>query len=488
MAGKLDFTPSEDEHKAKLDKLKELHPESYSAEYFMLYGRDEIGLAQLFSDVYENDTRFCPDANAWYTYTDGVWKSDRKGVLAAKKLMDFARLLTMYAMGISDEDKRTEYMKFCVKLTARSTREKVLKDASTKMLIAKTDFDKNPYLINCMDGTFDLEKMTFRPHNWQDFITMKTRFCYENAEEMPFTRWEKFVEEVTKEDKEKALYLQKAFGYSMLGRSNEECMFILYGRTTRNGKSTMLSAIQHALGDYATSTPVELICQTSKRGNGENATPQLAALQGTRFVTMAESNQNAKLDEEMIKQITGGEVIKARAMYEMPIAFVPQFTLWLSCNDLPNVSDSSLFASDRLRVITFDNHFNSKQQDRTLKESFQRPEAMRAIFRWMLAGYRKYKKDGLVMPAHMKAAVNEYAYDNDLVLQFLEQKCEQDADAESTFKSLFSEFCVWCRSAKLFAFSPKRFTAELVRHTEWVLGKEKRGADMYFKGVKLKGG
>jgi len=33
-------------------------------------------------------------------------------------------------------------------------------------------------------------------------------------------------------------------------------MFILHGKTTRNGKSTMLDAIQHLLGDYSTVAPV----------------------------------------------------------------------------------------------------------------------------------------------------------------------------------------------------------------------------------------
>ena len=54
------------------------------------------------------------------------------------------------------------------------------------------------------------------------------------------------------------------------------------------------------------------------------------------------ADRYGKLDEETIKQLTGGEEIKARNLYETATTFLPQFTLWLSCNDLPTVSDKSL--------------------------------------------------------------------------------------------------------------------------------------------------
>ena len=94
---------------------------------------------------------------------------------------------------------------------------------------------------------------------------MQTNFNY-TLQEARCERWEQFVDEVTCGDKDKAEYLQKALGYSMLGLANEECMFILHGKTTRNGKSTMLSAIHHLLGDYASVSPVSIIMATPTIG------------------------------------------------------------------------------------------------------------------------------------------------------------------------------------------------------------------------------
>ena len=109
------------------------------------------------------------------------------------------------------------------------------------MKIAAAQFDTHPYLINCLNGTYDLEHMKFREHRWDDFLTMQTNFEY-TLQEVTCPRWEQFIKEVTQNEADKADYLQRALGYSILGTSKEECMFILHGKTTRNGKSTMLDA------------------------------------------------------------------------------------------------------------------------------------------------------------------------------------------------------------------------------------------------------
>ena len=185
---------------------------------------------------------------------------------------------------------------------------------------------------------------------------------------------------------------------------------------------------------------------------------------------MAESNQYGKLDEEVIKQITGGEAITARNLHEKPITFLPQFTLWLSCNDLPSVTDRSLFASDRIRVIEFNRHFTQEEQDKNLKYEFQTTEAMQGIFAWLVDGYYLYHANGLKMSPKMQKVLNQYRKDNDLVLQFLEERCEHKDPAEKTFtkrKVLYDNYKIWCKSNGYFAYSAKKFYAELETHPEW---------------------
>ena len=281
------------------------------------YSWDESGMAQLFAELYEEDTRYCPEAKSWFTYSEGAWRKDIGALLVSAKIKEFYQLISLYCGEIANEERRTLYMKFVVKLGDRRFRDRMLKDASDNdlLVIRASQFDSDPYLINCLNGTYDLRSMEFREHDWRDFLTMQTNFEY-TVQDIRCPRWEEFIREVTMDDSDKAEYLQKALGYSMLGLANEECMFILHGKTTRNGKSTMLSAIHHLLGDYASVSPVSIICKSDRAKNAEAATPALASLKGKRFVTMAESNQYGKLDEEAIKQLTGGEEIKTRNLYE----------------------------------------------------------------------------------------------------------------------------------------------------------------------------
>lgn len=469
----------------KMFYIKSIHPETPYQENSTGYSWDEAGMADLFSECYQNDTRYCPEAKSWYTYDGGRWQKDVGSLLVSSKIKEFVRLMALYCGEIPDEEKRKQYMGFVSKMGDRRFRDRMMKDAADSMTIAAAEFDTHPYLINCKNGTYDLETMTFREHDWKDFLTMQTNFEY-TMQEVTCPRWEQFIKEVTQDNKDKADYLQRALGYSILGTGKEECMFILHGKTTRNGKSTMLDAIQHLLGDYSTVAPVELICRNERQKNAEAANPVLARLKGKRMVTMSESDTAGKLDEATIKQYTGGEDITARELYQSAITFKPQFTMWLSCNDLPAVKDKSLFASDRVRVIEFNRHFSDEEQDKGLKDYFETPEAMKGIFTWLVAGYFKYRRFGLKMCDDMKKVIKQYEKDNDLVLQFLEEKCEGTDEGYTKAKTLYDNYKIWCKSNGYYVCSMKKFNAELTTHLEWYHEKSLIAGVTVYHGLALK--
>ena len=111
-----------------------------------------------------------------------------------------------------------------------------------------------------------LRDFSFREAKWDDFLTIiQTNFRHTVRRDIKCEQWEQFIDEVTQGDKDKADFLQRSLGYSILGMSNEECMFILHGKTTRNGKSTLLNTIETMLGDYAKVAPVGMICRETGR-------------------------------------------------------------------------------------------------------------------------------------------------------------------------------------------------------------------------------
>lgn len=469
----------------KMFKLKEIRPEKTQVDSTN-FTKDESGMAELFAELYNNDTRYCPERKSWYTYDNGCWRKDSEGLLVSSKVREFVRLMVMYCSEIADEDVRKDFLGFVGKMGDRRFRDRLIKDARDNLSISARVFDNNPYLINCKNGTYDLQNLQFREHRWDDFLTMQTNFDYTVQNDTRCERWEQFIAEVTCGDEEKADYLQRALGYSILGTSKEECMFILHGKTTRNGKSTMLGAIHYILGDYAAVSPVSIICKSDRSKNAEAASPTLAGLKGKRFVSMAESNQYGKLDEETIKQLTGGEEITARNLYEATMSYLPQFTMWLSCNDLPTVQDKSIFASDRIRVIEFNKHFGEDERDETLKDLFKTPEAMKGIFTWLVAGYFKYVRFGLKMPESIRKVVRKYERDNDLILQFMEEKCTEDKNGFLKAKSLYDHYKIWCKSNGYFTVSAKKFYVGLDQHPELHGGLTKRNGYPGYKGIKFR--
>lgn len=470
----------------KMFIIKQNHPEK-ADDTTSGFEWSEMGMANLFAMLYVEEARYCIEHKCWYTYSEGAWRRDEGAILVSEKIKDFVRLMILYCGEITDDDLRKNYMTFVNKMGDRRMRDRILKDATGELHISASEFDANPYLINCLNGTYDLSDYSFRPARWDDFLTMQTAFRHTVSRDVRCERWEKFIDEVTEGDKEKADFLQRALGYSMLGLSNEECMFILHGKTTRNGKSTMLNTIETMLGDYARVAPVGIICKSDRLRDAEAASPTLAGLKGKRFVTMSESNEYGKLDEEQIKKFTGGEEITARSLYQAATTYLPQFTLWLSCNDLPMVTDKSIFASERIKVVEFNRHFKPEEQDINLKADLTTQEAMSGIFMWLIRGYIRYKERGLTMPPHMKKVVKQYEKDNDLVLQFLEARCVKGGESDAIkAKDLYGNFKLWAKSEGAPVLSARKFNSEMERHPEWHDGKRPRDGYPYYCGLKLR--
>lgn len=469
----------------KMYMIKSYHPER-ADETSSGFEWSEMGMANLFGVLYNKEARYCAEHKSWFTYHEGAWRKDEGAILVSEKIKDFVRLMILYCGEITDDDTRKAYTKFVNSMGDRRMRDRILKDATGELRIAAAQFDANPYLINCLNGTYDLSDFTFREPRWDDYLTMQTNFRHTVSRDIRCERWEKFIDEVTENNHDKADFLQRALGYSMLGMSNEECMFILHGKTTRNGKSTLLNTIEYMLGDYSKVVPVGMICKGDRQKDAEAASPTMAGLKGKRFVTMSESNEYGKMDEEKIKQLTGGEEISARALYQSAITFKPQFTLWLSCNDLPLVTDKSLFASERIKVIEFNRHFSPQEQDTHLKDELTTMEAMSGIFMWLVRGYIRYKEHGLAMSEELTQVVRNYERDNDLVLQFLESRCVQSEEANIKAKDLYNAYKLWAKSEGAFILSARKFNAEMERHPEWFERKSTSSGFVIYWGVKLK--
>ncbi len=446
------------------------------------YKWDEMAMAELFAKLYLNYNLYCPEAKSWYSYDGARWVRDSGAIIANENLKEFVRLLQLYCGEIPDNDPtKKDYQKFVAKLGDRRVRDRVLKDAQGEARVSITKFDADPYIINCQNGTYDLRTQKFHFHKPEDYLTMMTA-CDFPVESIvtDCTRWNQFIDEITCGEKDVARYLQRALGYSLAGVANEECMFIAYGKTTRNGKGTLLNTIHAILGDYAKTIGVDFICQGRARSYSQ-ANPMVCSLKGARFLTMSESDDAGRLDEAIIKNYTGEDPISTRQLYGEAFDFLPQFKMWLSCNALPAVNDKSLFSSDRVRVIEFNRHFGEDERDTTLKQQFLEPSARTAIFQWLMDGYLEYQDYGLAEPESVKVSVKAYEKKNDRVALFLEERCTFDSEARVSRSDLYSSYKSWCRTNGVNPKSAQKFYEDL---DEKVTLKIIHG-ERFFVGIRL---
>lgn len=447
------------------------------------YSWSELSMADLFADCYRHNTRYCPDTKCWFVYNGIVWVRDQGDILVNDRLKEFVRLLSLYAHDLTtNEIKVDDYRAFVSKLSDRRARNRMIVDAQSESCIYINEFDRNPYLINCENGTYDLEKDEFHFHRAEDFLTLKTN-CVYMTENLHYKcdRWFEFIDEITSGEKDKADYLQRALGYTLCGEPTEECMFFAHGKTTRNGKGTLFNTIDNVLGDYATTADSSLIC--SGGGNDVNqASPAVMALKGKRFVIMSETKKGATLNVRTIKSYTGNDMIPARELYCSVVNIKLQATLWLMCNDLPSVDDKTLFSSDRAKVIEFNRHFDENQRDTKLKQKFAQKESKAVIFKWLLDGYRDYLKMGLKEPQVVKDAIANYETQDDLVKLFIDECCLINVLGETLNTKLFESFEKWRKRADYDAINKRKFYENLDTKFE----SKKKGGYIYYKGVVIK--
>lgn len=392
-----------------LINLEPYHPDSNDE----LYSKDDKGIARLFADVFKSRHRYNSTRGNWMFYDGKRWVDDERGLKAFESLKKLQASLVYYAQS------NREYYDFVVKYGSTNKRKNVLYDAQSVYPVTNEELDSNPYLFNCQDCTYDLHTFRPRKHSPDDLLTKVSNVQY-NHPSKSSEAWNTFIDQIMQGDKEKAKYLQRAIGYTLTTSTEEECFFILFGSTTRNGKSTFIETILHLFGDYGTSTEPATF-QTMKMKDGGRATPQIANLAGCRFLKTSEPPQNMTFDCALLKTLTGSDTVPARRLYEAQFEFKPQFKLFMNTNHLPRVTDTTLFEGDRVRVITFDKHFTEEEQDRKLRSKLCKPESISGIFEWALQGYEEYLRYGLQEPQSVKDAVKQYEQDSDTIGQYISE-------------------------------------------------------------------
>lgn len=428
---------------------------------------DDIAISTFFTDVYGDEYRFCSEGKSWYRYNpvNGVWREDITHTVNGKA-MSLVRAMGEYGRRFLKEDTESEreykrrFMKWVHSLGSHGARESFLKDANIRRQFSKRDLDSDRNLMNCLDGVFNLETGEILEHS-PDYLFSKCS-CVKLKGKKNGTRWNQFVQEITQNDAEVIEYLQKILGSCLCyGNPYEECYFI-WGITTRNGKTTLLESVGHVFGDYAVTCSPDTFAVRRGSRDASKPEPDVAMLQGARFIRCPEPDRDMVLDVAKIKTFTGGNQITTRTLNEKPFSFRSESKIFFDVNWLPQINDLTAFSSKRLIVIPFDRKFEDGEQDHSLKQKLQSPDVTNAIFWWLWDGLKKFRTSDMTnRPERVEQATAQYEADSDKLKLFLTDCTTPDSSNLIPVKEAYNLFESWCTSSGKKSYSKQRFIQEL---------------------------
>jgi putative DNA primase/helicase len=424
------------------------------------YPQNDIGIARLFYDLHSGVICFVPERNTWFAYSGRRWVKENGIYRALELCKDFTQGLNEYAKIYRADD--SEFIKYAGKLTSRHNRESILKDAQSISPVSLSEFDKDKLLLNCLNGTLNLRSFVLQPHNPNDRITKLAFAKYDP--DATCDRWERFIDEVMCGDADTAAYLQKALGYALTGLMDYECFFVLYGQTSRNGKTTLTESVGTVLGDYCITAQPQTFAR--RNSDGSAASPDTARLKGARLINIPEPEKEMTLNSALIKQLTGGDKYAGRYLNENIFEFRMEGKPFINTNHLPRVSDDTVFASGRAKIIPFRRHFGDNEQDKTLKQKFREGKAKSAILNWLVDGYRLLLEVGFDAPPAVVQAVAEYREEADVIGVFLSEYTSAKENGRVATTELYARYAQWAKDNGYRPLSNRPFVGEIKRRFE----------------------
>ena len=386
-------------------------------------------LALLFAEHNEQQLRFVAEWGCWYIWDGQRWAKDRE-LRATDAVRAFARRAASGTANLKEGQARS----LCSLGTIRAI--ETLSKADQRLAVSSDAWDADPRVLNTPSGLVDLRTGVIIPHE-RGHLCTKITGCAVAEPGVPPARWLAFLDELTGSDPEYISYLQRMCGYFLTGATSEHALFFAWG-TGRNGKSVFTNTLRNVMGDYATSTPQETLTANTQPQHPT----ELADLRGARLVTAQEMEDNRRWAESRIKQMTGGDPIKARFMNQDFFEYHPQFKLFIAGNHKPGLSSINTAMQRRIHLLPFVHTVPENKVDRDL-EAKLRGDAP-AILRWMIDGCLLWQRDRLEQPSVVKNATEDYITSEDVIGRWIADCCASDPRSKVLSGHLFVSYTIWC--------------------------------------------
>ena len=398
----------------------------------------------------------------WILWTGRFWRPDPtgEGALAtgfvgglSRRIAQEAATLARRAAHDADDDRRKSLMtqaEALLKWAVQSEHERTiaagLKLSKHALLTEYGALNADPWRFNVQNGTLDLRTGALRPHDPTDLITFLAPVAFNPTARCP--TWERFLLEVFAGDRDLVAFIQRAVGWSLTGVVKERALFFLYGDTGKNGKTTLVETLMKLVGasgeasyGYGRKVGADTFMKSK---NPEDNQRKAATLAGPRFVCTSEVDEEHRLNEQLIKDITGGDTLEGRRLYQEAFTFKPQFKPWMYGNHKPEIRGTDDAIWSRVRLVPFEVSFKGRE-DLNLADKLE--AELSGILNWAIQGCLDWQRHGLQPPAKVQAATQAYREEMDVFGPFIRECCVIHPHAEVWANDLWNAYKAWCVEA-----------------------------------------
>ena len=450
---------------------------------------NDMGVAQMVAAVLNGNLFFVPEERAFYKWDEKIWRKcydmEVEGIIASICKCQLEQMSGKEGF----DDKRAVY-------NGNMKSIRGIKEALAILLSIRRceAFMDNLPLLCVRNGVidfsipgFELRKPT--PHELYKHLHLTQMIDIDFIPGITNCTWDRFIIDIMNGDIELTTYIQRTFGYALIGTPKEQKFFMLYGSGS-NGKTTLLCALQSVLGR-------EFCCNTSPNmfmGSdtiGTNAPrPEMLQLIGKRMVFSSELPKDAPLSEARLKRLVAGGRIFARGLYSKDIIeFVPEYTIFVDTNHLPNLSESDYAIERRIGIIPFLRTFQRWERDVDLDKKINScPEAVLA---WLVNGAAMYMQRGLIEPKISKQIIRSYIdsqkcqpVTNDDIAIFLRDCIETKPNVAISSEELYRAYETYCILRNIAPKSKDAFSKRLP--DEIKTRKHHSNKGQRFEGISLK--
>lgn len=377
-----------------------------------------------------------------------------------------------------------------LKLLARV--QSVLAYAQTLLAVEPKVWDANPWLLGTKRGVIDLRTGTLRPGRPDDYIRTVIPTEWKGLDE-PAPRFMKFLHEIfadrAEDEREELIaFLQRTLGYGLTGNVNEHIFLMLYGEEGRNGKDTLMHALEYVLGSAVGAVSQDVLIAGGRYATPGNAKPHLCSLQGKRIAWASEPSEHARFAVNQVKLLTGGGDIVARQLYGKEFTFQPSHLLVLLSNHKPEADAADRAFWERLCPIVFNQRFvshperaNEQLRDPGLARDLEAEAS--GILAWLVRGTLEWHRIGLAIPESVRRARREYRSGESTIESFAADCCTLDPEAQTPAGALYKAYRAWASENGFTPVSNKQFGLE-IKGIDGVSGQRTRTTRVY-QGIAL---